>query len=99
MLWCIAPVRPRRLPPAGFVQPARPLLTSTPRSGTEFGLRKRRLLLSPTNFGSLISIRGNVSNAPTLVPQEGRYRERPPSGGILRSVRRAVLGSGERERG
>jgi bifunctional non-homologous end joining protein LigD len=37
MLWRITPnARSRRIPPAGFVQPTRPLLTSTPRSGPEW---------------------------------------------------------------
>jgi bifunctional non-homologous end joining protein LigD len=36
MLWHITPARSRRAPPAGFVQPARPLLTTTPRSGPEW---------------------------------------------------------------
>jgi bifunctional non-homologous end joining protein LigD len=36
MLWRIPPARSRRPPPAGFIQPARPLLTSTPRSGPEW---------------------------------------------------------------
>jgi bifunctional non-homologous end joining protein LigD len=36
MLWRITPARSRRTPPAGFVQPARPLLTATPRSGPEW---------------------------------------------------------------
>jgi hypothetical protein len=37
MLWRIPPPsRSRRLPPAGFIQPARPLLTTTPRSGPEW---------------------------------------------------------------
>jgi bifunctional non-homologous end joining protein LigD len=36
MLWRITPARSRRSPPAGFIQPARPLLTTTPRSGSEW---------------------------------------------------------------
>ena len=36
MLWRIPSARSRRLPPAGFIRPARPLLTSTPRSGPEW---------------------------------------------------------------
>jgi bifunctional non-homologous end joining protein LigD len=36
MLWRISPARSRRIPPAGFIQPARPLLTTTPRSGPEW---------------------------------------------------------------
>jgi bifunctional non-homologous end joining protein LigD len=35
MLWCITPARSRR-PPSGFVTPARPLLTTTPRPGPEW---------------------------------------------------------------
>jgi bifunctional non-homologous end joining protein LigD len=36
MLWRIPSSRSRRIPPAGFIQPARPLLTTTPRSGPEW---------------------------------------------------------------
>jgi ATP dependent DNA ligase domain len=36
MLWRVSPSRSRRLPPPGFVQPARPLLTTKPRSGAEW---------------------------------------------------------------
>jgi bifunctional non-homologous end joining protein LigD len=36
MLWRIPPSRSRRPPSAGFVSPARPLLTTTPRSGPEW---------------------------------------------------------------
>ena len=36
MLWRITPARSRRPPPAGFIRPARPLLTTTPRSGPEW---------------------------------------------------------------
>jgi bifunctional non-homologous end joining protein LigD len=36
MLWRITPARSRRPPPVGFVSPARPLLTTTPRSGPEW---------------------------------------------------------------
>ena len=36
MLWRIPSARSRRTPPAGFVQPARPLLTTTPRPGPEW---------------------------------------------------------------
>jgi bifunctional non-homologous end joining protein LigD len=36
MLWRIPSARSRRTPPAGFIQPARPLLTTTPRSGPEW---------------------------------------------------------------
>jgi bifunctional non-homologous end joining protein LigD len=36
MLWRIPSSRPRRNPPAGFIRPARPLLTMTPRSGPEW---------------------------------------------------------------
>jgi bifunctional non-homologous end joining protein LigD len=36
MLWRITPTRSRRPRPAGFVQPARPLLTMTPRAGPEW---------------------------------------------------------------
>jgi bifunctional non-homologous end joining protein LigD len=36
MLWRIPPARSRRTPPAGFIQPARPLLTTTPRPGPEW---------------------------------------------------------------
>ena len=36
MLWRITPAHSRRNPPAGFIHPARPLLTTTPRSGPEW---------------------------------------------------------------
>jgi bifunctional non-homologous end joining protein LigD len=36
MLWRITPARSRRTPPTGFIRPARPLLTMTPRSGPEW---------------------------------------------------------------
>jgi bifunctional non-homologous end joining protein LigD len=36
MLWRISPARSRRIPPAGFISPARPLLTTKPRSGPEW---------------------------------------------------------------
>jgi bifunctional non-homologous end joining protein LigD len=36
MLWRVSPSRSRRIPPVGFIQPARPLLTSKPRSGPEW---------------------------------------------------------------
>jgi bifunctional non-homologous end joining protein LigD len=36
MLWRISPARSRRIPPAGFIPPARPLLTTRPRSGPEW---------------------------------------------------------------
>jgi bifunctional non-homologous end joining protein LigD len=36
VLWRIPSSRSRRLPPVGFIQPARPLLTTTPRSGPEW---------------------------------------------------------------
>jgi bifunctional non-homologous end joining protein LigD len=36
MLWRITPARSRRTPPAGFIQPARPLLVAKPRSGPEW---------------------------------------------------------------
>jgi bifunctional non-homologous end joining protein LigD len=36
MLWRIPSTRSRRPPPAGFVSPARPLLTTVPRSGPEW---------------------------------------------------------------
>ena len=36
MLRRITPARSRRTPPAGFIQPARPLLTTTPRAGPEW---------------------------------------------------------------
>jgi ATP-dependent DNA ligase len=36
MLWRIPSSRSRRIPPAGFIQPARPLLTTIPRSGPEW---------------------------------------------------------------
>jgi bifunctional non-homologous end joining protein LigD len=36
MLWRIPSARSRRIPPAGFIQPARPLLTTKPRSGPEW---------------------------------------------------------------
>lgn len=36
MLWRIPSSRSRRLPPIGFIQPARPLLTTKPRSGPEW---------------------------------------------------------------
>jgi ATP-dependent DNA ligase len=36
MLWRISPSRSRRTPPAGFISPARPLLTSKLRSGPEW---------------------------------------------------------------
>jgi bifunctional non-homologous end joining protein LigD len=36
MLWRITPARSRRPPPASFIQPARPLLTTAPRPGPEW---------------------------------------------------------------
>jgi bifunctional non-homologous end joining protein LigD len=36
MLWRITPARSRRPPPAGFIQPARRLLTTAPRPGPEW---------------------------------------------------------------
>jgi bifunctional non-homologous end joining protein LigD len=36
MLWRITPARSRRIPPVGFIQPARPLLTTKPRPGPEW---------------------------------------------------------------
>ena len=36
MLWRITPARSLRPPPAGFIQPARPLLTTAPRRGPEW---------------------------------------------------------------
>jgi bifunctional non-homologous end joining protein LigD len=36
MLWRIPSSRSRRTPPAGFIQPARPLLTTKPRPGAEW---------------------------------------------------------------
>jgi bifunctional non-homologous end joining protein LigD len=36
MLWRIPPKRSRRVPPAGFIHPARPTIVATPRSGPEW---------------------------------------------------------------